>query len=151
MHSTSRLVARAAASSLFASLILALPVHAQDEVRVETPGIEQQLLLNAPLSQFPGKQVTIFIGDFEPGAETPVHRHPATEILYVLEGEGIMHIQGHDSRTLTQGNVVLIEPAASEDSFIHRAVNLSQADGMKTLVIVIHDEGTPPALPVNER
>lgn len=44
----------------------------------------------------------------------------------------------------------LVEPDAGDDSFTHQAVNLSETDGMKTLVIVIHDEGTPPAQPPND-
>ncbi|HVS13544.1 MAG TPA: cupin domain-containing protein [Thermoanaerobaculia bacterium] len=150
MNNGPRRVVLAAAGSLFASLALAVPIYAQDEAPVETPEVEPQRLLNAELSQFPGKQITVFIGEFQPGAETPLHRHPATEILFVLEGEGVMHIQGRDSRELKQGNVVLVEPDVGEDSFIHQAVNLSQTERMRTLVIVIHDEGMPPALPLND-
>ena len=140
----------AAAGGLFATLAFAVPISAQDQARIETPGVEQHLLLNAPLSQFPGKQITVFIGEFQPGAETPSHRHPATEILFVLEGEGVMHIQGRDSRELKQGNALLVQPEAGKASFIHQAVNLSQTEGMKALVIVIHDQGMPPALPLND-
>lgn len=32
---------------------------------------------------------------------------------------------------------------------IHEAVDVSQTQGMKSLVIVIHDEGMPPALPMD--
>lgn len=149
MNNRTPRVVFAATVGIFASLTLAAPIHAQDEVRVETPSVEPQRLLNAPLAQFPGKQVTVFVGQFQPGAETPLHRHPATEILFVLEGEGVMHIQGRDSQELKQGNVVLVEPNAGEDSFIHQAVNLSETQRMRTLVIVIHDEETPPALPLD--
>lgn len=137
----------AATCILFASLALAAP---QGTALVKTPGVDQQLLLNAPLAQFPGKQITVFIGDFQPGAETPLHRHPATELVFVLDGEGVMHIQGRDSRKLEKGKVVLVEPDAGEDSFVHQAVNGSQTERMKTLVVVIHDEGTPPGLPVDD-
>ena len=91
----------------------------------------------------------MFTGQFEPGAATPLHKHPGTEILYVLEGNGEMHISGRDTRDLSAGNAVLVEPNPGAEYFIHQAVNGSDVDEMKTLVIVIHDIATPPALPVN--
>ena len=122
--------------------------HSSPGQRLETPGVEQELLLTAPLSQFPGKRVTVFTGTFEPGASTPIHRHPGTEFLFVLEGKGVMNIRGREPRPLTEGKAVLVQPEAGEDSFIHQAVNLDATSGMKALVLVIHDDGTPPALPL---
>jgi len=118
---------------------------------IGTPGVVQTVLLNAPLVQCPGKMLTVFTGEFEPGAETPLHRHPATELLFVLEGKGVMDIQGRESRNLIPGSIVLVEPDRGQDSFIHKAANLSDTQKMKTLVMVIHNEGTPPALPVDEQ
>jgi len=134
--------------TLVLGFALGLNAHPRAAQRVETPGVEQELLLNAPLSQFPGKRVTVFTGTFEPGAGTPFHRHPGTELLFVLEGEGVMNIRGREPHALTEGHAVLVEPEAAEDFFIHQAVNLDQKAGMKTLVVVIHDDGTPPALPL---
>ena len=127
---------------------VAIAVLAQDPSL--SPGVEQEFLLTAPLAQFPGKQVTVFTGDFEPGAKTPFHQHPGTELLYVLEGEGTMTIRGHESRELPQGKVVLVEPGAGETSFTHQAANLSRTERMKTLVIVIHDQGSPLATLIRE-
>ena len=151
MNNDTRRPILVATRGLFAALAFAAPILAQDRPRIETPGVEQHLLLNAPLSQFPGKQITVFTGEFQPGAETPLHRHPATEIVFVLEGEGVMHIQGRDSRELKQGNALLVQPEAGKASFVHQAVNLSPTERMKALVIVIHDQGMPPALPVDDR
>ena len=104
--------------------------------------------MSAPLAQFPGKQITVFIGNFEPGSATPYHRHPGTELLFVLEGQGVMHIEGADSRELRAGTAVLVHPEPGQHSFTHQAVNTDQHQPMRNLVVVIHDEGTPPALPV---
>ena len=134
---------------------IALTAHAQEAAPrapgVETPGIQQEILINAPLAQFPGKRILVFTGEFEPGAKTPFHRHPGTELLYVLEGTGIMVLPGRESENLTPGTMVLVEPDAGESSFTHQAINLSETNGLRTLVIVIHDEGTPPALPVTDK
>lgn len=127
-------------------LVLAGPIHSQ-ESRGAAPGNTQQVLLEAPLSQFPGKQIRAVIGEFEPDSATPLHRHPGTEILYVLEGEGVMEIKGREPQQLKPGRIVLVEPDPGSDSFTHRAINLSETNRMKNLVLIIHDEGTPPALP----
>ena len=70
--------------------------------------------------------------------------------MYVLEGEGVMEIKGRGSQSLTPGNMVFVEPDEGSDSFTHQAINSSETQGMKTLVIVIYDEGSPPALPVHD-
>ena len=124
-------------------------LNAQGTEDVPTPGVTQELLVSAGLSQFDGKQMTVFIGQFAPNAATPQHKHPGTELLYVLEGHGEMHISGQDSKVLSPGSAVLVQPEPGQDHFIHQAVNGSQSEPMKTLVIVIHDANTPPALPVD--
>lgn len=131
-----------------ASAMLPLSLAAQGTEQVQTPGVTQELLLSQPLAQFPGKQITVFTGQFEPGAGTPRHRHPGTEVLYVLEGQGVMHIDGRDSRPMAAGQALIVEPNSGADHFVHQAVNGDDAAPLKTLVIVIHDSGSPPALPM---
>jgi len=147
-----RLIPVAVVGSLVIAAALSTTADAQQTVprppSVETPGIDQKILIDAPLAQFPGKRILVFTGTFEPGAKTSLHRHPGTELLYVLEGTGTMVLPGRDSETLTPGTMVLVEPRAGESSFTHQAINLSETKRMKTLVIVIHEQGTPPALPV---
>lgn len=147
-------------SGMFAGLFLAAAVHAQDpqlvepsesdNIGVETPGIEQEILLSAPLSQFPGKWLTVIRAEFEPGTVSPLHRHAATTVFYVLEGNGVMENTAGTTEELSPGRVLLGEPAAGEDSFTHQATNLDDSGLLRTLVVVIHDEGVPPGLPVEE-
>ncbi len=144
----SKLVLLGASAGLVLGFVLAASMPVGAQARIEIPGVEQQLLLNAPLAQFPGKQVTVFIGAFEPGAGTPMHLHPATEIIYVLEGEGVMNIRGRESKELATGKALMVEPHTGQDSFVHQVVNLDPEAGMRNLVVVIHDLGTPPALPL---
>ena len=125
-------------------------LNAQGTEDVPTPGVTQELLVSSALSQFDGKQITVFTGQFAPSAATPQHKHPGTELLYVLEGHGEMHISGQDSRVLSPGSAVLVQPEPGQDYVIHQAVNGSESKQMKTLVIVIHDVNTPPALPVDD-
>ncbi len=155
MQLRSRHLIFAGLGGLAMGLALATSIVASDRTPpetpgIETPGIEQEFLLNSPLAQFPGKRIVVFTGEFQPGASTPLHRHPGTELLFVLAGEGTMAIPGREPLDLTPGNIVLVEPSPGDESFTHQAINLSATEGMKTLVIVIHDEGTPPALPLKE-
>ena len=136
-----------AASAIGSSL---LAQQTQQTSGVETPGIEQTYLLNQPLAEFPGKNVVVFIGDFEPGASTPLHQHPGTEFLFVLEGRGMIERPGQEPSILKPGMVVLGEPDPGDEAFTHRASNMSETEGMKTLVLVIHDLGTPAGLPLEE-
>jgi quercetin dioxygenase-like cupin family protein len=139
--------------AFFCGLIVGLSpflLLAQGSDQVQTPGITQELLVNSTLSQFPGKQITVFTGRFTPGAATPRHKHPGTELLYVLQGNGVMHIAGQDSANLSPGRAVLVQPEPGQDYFIHQAVNGSESNEMRTLVIVIHDAKSPPALPIDE-
>ena len=118
-----------------------------DEIIIE--GVDREFLLNSELSQFPGKQVTVFTGEFAPGAKTPLHRHPGTEVFLVLEGNGVMHIAGRESLQLSAGKALIVQPEPGEDSFVHQAINSSDSQRMKTLVVVLHDQGSPSALPLD--
>ena len=144
-------LALAAAGGVLVGFTLAASIHAEQRPRTDAPGVVRHELLTAPLAQFPGKVVTVFIGEFDPRAETPMHRHPGTELFYVLEGKGVMHVEGRESRNLAAGAVVLVEPERGQDAFVHKAVNVSDTQKMKSLVMVIHNEGTPPALPVEKQ
>ena len=148
MQLCSRHLILAVAGALAVGIVGTSALYAQQERTLETPGVEQTIILNAPLVEFPGKRVLVFIGDFEPGAATPIHRHPGTELLFVLEGEGVIEQRGRDPLSLQAGVIVLSEPDADDTAFIHQAKNLSDTNRLKTLVLIIHDEGTPPAEPL---
>ena len=148
MQLSNRHLVLAVAGVLAVGIVGAPALYAQQERTLETPGVEQTVILNAPLVEFPGKRVLVFIGDFEPGAATPIHRHPGTEFLFVLEGEGVIEQRGRDPLNLRAGVVVLSEPDADDTAFIHQAKNLSDTNRLKTLVLIIHDEGTSPAEPL---
>ena len=148
MQLSNRHLILAVAGVLAVGIVGAPALYAQQERTLETPGVEQTVILNAPLVEFPGKRVLVFIGDFEPGAATPIHRHPGTEFLFVLEGEGIVEQPGRDPQKLQPGHVLLFEPDAEESTFIHQAKNQSGTHRMKTLVLIIHDEDVPAAMPL---
>ncbi len=148
MQLSNRHIVLAVAGGLAVGIVGTSALYAKQEQTLATPGIEQTVILNAPLIEFPGKRALMFVGDFEPGASTPIHRHPGTEILFVLEGEGVIEQRGRDPVNLRAGVVVLSEPDADDTAFVHQARNLSDTSRMKTLVLIIHDEGGPAAEPL---
>jgi quercetin dioxygenase-like cupin family protein len=47
------------------------------------------------------------IADYDPGDELRAHRHAQSEIYYIVEGEGLMTIEGQATR-VTAGTVIFI-------------------------------------------
>jgi quercetin dioxygenase-like cupin family protein len=51
-----------------------------------TDAVQRSLLATHPLTELPGWESRIYLIDFPPGAESPLHEHPVAGIGYVLEG-----------------------------------------------------------------
>jgi quercetin dioxygenase-like cupin family protein len=76
---------------------------------------------------------------FTPGAHTAWHRHPYGQILYVLEGEGLVQRKGGDVEAIRAGDTVWIEPdewhwhgAGPRTFMTHLAVVEAAEDGTTT-------------------
>jgi quercetin dioxygenase-like cupin family protein len=48
--------------------------------------VQRTLLAQHELSELPGWEARIYLVDFPPGAESPLHEHPVAGVGYVLEG-----------------------------------------------------------------
>src|SRR5262249_3151 len=77
-------------------LIFAPPGAGQETSKVTT-------LFSRDLSDIPGKESTMLIVEYPPGAADPVHRHNANAFVYVLEGSIIMQVKGAEPVTLHPG------------------------------------------------
>jgi quercetin dioxygenase-like cupin family protein len=67
--------------------------------------------------------------DFEPGARTAWHTHPAGQTLYVLSGSGLAQVWGGPVQSIKAGDTVWFEPgekhwhgAATDSAMSHLAV-----------------------------
>jgi mannose-6-phosphate isomerase-like protein (cupin superfamily) len=78
--------------------------------------------------------VTQFYGVIAPG-RAPDHSHVYDEVIYVLEGEGVLHADGSD-RPVTAGSCIHLPPF-----FLHSLEN-SGEDPMR-IVAVFHPAGDP--------
>jgi quercetin dioxygenase-like cupin family protein len=127
---------------------LATVVLAQsDRPHSATPGLTQENILHAQLVEFPGTEVVAFNGRFVPGATPGRHRHPGTEVLYVIEGEGVLFQDGREPVRLHPGMTVVSEPDVKGGSFVHEVRNLSPSEPLRTYIVLLVDEGEPPVLP----
>jgi quercetin dioxygenase-like cupin family protein len=129
---------------------LGTAVLAQENAQVpNTPGLTRQNIQRAALAEFPGSDVVTFNAEFVPGGSSGRHRHPGTEVLYVIEGSGVMLRDGREPVQLKPGATVLSEPAKRGESFVHEVRNSSSAVPLRTFIVLVVDEGEPPAVAVN--
>jgi mannose-6-phosphate isomerase-like protein (cupin superfamily) len=70
-----------------------------------TPNREFRLLVNEDLGCL---DVTQFVGSIPPG-RAPLHSHTYDEVVYVVEGEGVLHLGGRDT-PLRPGSCIHLPP-----------------------------------------
>ena len=117
--------------SLFAG-----PVMAQ-EAKV-TP------LMSKDLTGNPGKELLMITVEHAPGGSSPIHRHNAQAMVYVLEGSVVMQLKGGKQVTLTPGQTFYEGP--DDVHIVDR--NPSKTKPAKFLVFLVKDKGAPALVPV---
>src|SRR5215212_2316785 len=60
-------------------------------------------LMSKDLTENPGKEMLTITVEHGPGGSSPIHRHNAHAIVYVLEGSVVMQVKGGKQVTLTPG------------------------------------------------
>ncbi|WP_109482595.1 cupin domain-containing protein [Paraburkholderia sp. C35] len=96
-------------------------------------------VMTKPLDDYPGKEETMLVVEYPPGAQDPVHRHHAHGFIYVLEGSIVMQVKGGKAVTLTPGQTFYEGP-----NDIHTVGrNASQTKPAKFLVLLLKDKGAP--------
>jgi quercetin dioxygenase-like cupin family protein len=100
-------------------------------------------LMSKDLRENPGKEVLTITVEHPPGGSSPVHRHNAHAIVYVLEGSVVMQLKGGKQVTLTPGQTFYEGP--DDVHVVDR--NASGTRPAKFLVVLIKDKGAPPLVP----
>lgn len=108
------------------------PLKATDLLKTDIVGME-------------GKEVLIQLVEFAPRGATGNHYHPGHEANYVLEGSGILEMEGHPAKPLKKGDASYI-PA----KLLHGAKNTSTTEPLKVLVFRIHEKGQPVSVRITE-
>jgi quercetin dioxygenase-like cupin family protein len=87
-----------------------------------------------------GYQTVTGVGQFSPGSCSGRHTHPGIENSYILEGEGVIKVDGKPDQRVKAGDPFNIPAGA-----IHDACTTS---GMKILAVQIIEKGKPRVTPV---
>ncbi|HEX7232796.1 MAG TPA: cupin domain-containing protein [Candidatus Binatia bacterium] len=101
-------------------------------------------LMSKDLPENPGKEMLMITVEHAPGGSSPVHRHNAHAMVYVLEGSVVMQVKGGKEVTLKPGQTFYEGP---EDVHIVDR-NASKTQPAKFLVVLIKDKGAPALVPV---
>ncbi len=114
-------------------------LHAQQQSQIKrTP------LLEKDLADLPGKELLMYRAELPPDGASGRHSHAGHEALYVLEGTGVLEIEGQQPFAFKPGAVAHLSPKQ-----IHNAKNTGQ-EPLKILVFAIHEKGHPAALPADK-
>jgi quercetin dioxygenase-like cupin family protein len=113
----------------------ATALHAQD-------GFKRTMLQQQDIAGVPGREAVMVLAEFPAGAVAGKHYHNATEIGYVLEGSGVLMIDGQPDQPLVTGKAYHVD-----DKKRHDAKNTGSGP-LKVLVMWVAEKGKPLAVPV---
>jgi quercetin dioxygenase-like cupin family protein len=100
-------------------------------------GIKRTILRRVPDPGNPNYEIVLGISELAPGAGSGRHRHPGTEVAYVLEGSMVVERDGGDSATVKGG-----ESLANENGAVHNARNPG-ATPTRILTTYVVEKGKP--------
>ena len=101
-------------------------------------------LMSKDLTENPGREVLMITVEHAPGGSSPIHRHNAHAMVYVLEGSVVMQVKGGKEVTLTPGQTFYEGP--NDIHIVDR--NASKTQPAKFVVFLIKDKGAPALIPV---
>ncbi|HVA83879.1 MAG TPA: cupin domain-containing protein [Candidatus Binataceae bacterium] len=140
----------AVATQLFAAMALAQAAEGDANGQGKAPnptasdkGVTVRPVLQHDLPDAPGKEVSMLIVEFEPGAGSSPHRHPGSTAVYVLEGSVVSEVDPDKPVTYHAGESWYELPMHT-----HRiARNASKTHPAKVLAVLISDKGQALVLP----
>src|SRR5438477_7829229 len=101
-------------------------------------------LMAEVLTDISGKEGLMITVEHAPGGSSPIHRHNAHAMVYVLEGSVVMQVTGGQQVTLTRGQTFYEGP--DDVHVVDR--NASSTKPAKFVVVLIKDKGAPALVPV---
>lgn len=106
--------------------------------------VDVAAVLSTALPDAGGRHASVVVVTFEPGAESPPHRHPGSVLVYVLAGEVESGLDGEPAKTYRAGEGWTEHPGA-----LHRVAKNTGSGPAKLLAVLIHDEGDALQLPAD--
>jgi quercetin dioxygenase-like cupin family protein len=98
---------------VFATLMLALPasVFAQGTPAPAAPSaLKRTMLQTHPMVTQPGREAIMAIAELAVGGTAPRHTHTGEEIGYVLDGTGVVEMEGVAPREVKAGDAFFVPP-----------------------------------------
>ncbi|HTJ09000.1 MAG TPA: cupin domain-containing protein [Candidatus Binataceae bacterium] len=140
----------AVAAQLFAALALAEAAEdsAMEGGKAPNPlagdkGVTVRPIMQHDLPDVPGKQISVVVVEFAPGAGNSPHRHPGSTVAYVLEGSVVSQVDPDKPVTYHAGQTWYELPEHT-----HRvARNASKTRPAKILAVLISAKGQELVLP----
>lgn len=105
--------------------------------------VKRKLLLHADLADNPGKEATLGLSEYAPGANSGKHYHPRHYLIYVMEGSAINEEEGKPPVTFKEGDVFYEPP-----NLAHSWKNASTTAPLRLLSCGIGEKGQPSFVPV---
>jgi len=122
--------------------------EAADGAKSENPlagdkGVTVRPILQHDMPDVAGKQISMVLVEFEPGAGSSAHRHPGSTIAYVLEGSVVSEVDPGKPVTYHAGQSWYELPMHT-----HRiARNASKTRRAKIIAVLISEKGQELVLP----
>jgi quercetin dioxygenase-like cupin family protein len=102
----------------------------------QQPGIKRTILQRADDPGNPKYEAVMGISEIPPGGTSGRHRHPGTELAYVLDGSVELQQEGKAAVTVNAGETI------KNEAVIHNATNKGSKP-VKILAVYIVEKGKP--------
>ena len=122
---------------------IALGVIGSRSLNAQQEPLKRTMLLKTDLKGLEGKEGVVALVELAPSAVAGKHYHPGNEVNYVLEGTGVLEIDGKEPIRLQTGTTSHI-PAGEA----HSVTNTSATDPLKLLAFWVAEKGKPLSVPV---
>jgi quercetin dioxygenase-like cupin family protein len=122
---------------------IALGMIGSQVLNAQQEPIKRTVLLKTDLPGIEGKEALVDHVELAPGVAGGKHYHPGNVFIYILEGSGILEIEGKPAVTQKAGSM-FHEPPKQVQIF----KNASKTAPVKLLVIFISEKGQPLTVPV---
>ena len=122
---------------------IALATFGSRSLNAQQEPLKRTMLLKTDLKGLEGKEAVVLLVELAPGAVAGKHYHPGNEINYILDGSGILEIEGQAPITLQAGTTSYI-PAGD----VHNVRSTSATDPLKLLGFWVAEKGQPLTIPV---
>ena len=94
-------------------------------------------LFQTDVADVTNQEIIVLEVNYPAGNDSPVHRHNAHTIVYVLEGTVIMQVEGSEPQTLGPGEIFYENP----DDIHSMSRNASDTEPAKILVFFLKGKG----------